>query len=92
MVRHSSAKGIYGGSIPPQASRQMEFGIDNIFLNCPSGGTGIRARLKIVSRRGCGFDSHLGHYTRASKFICLLVGSERIFVIERSEIENHLAM
>ena len=28
---------------------------------CPSGGTGIRARLKIVSRKGCGFDSHLGH-------------------------------
>lgn len=28
---------------------------------CPSGGIGIRARLKIVSRKGCGFDSHLGH-------------------------------
>ncbi len=27
----------------------------------PSGGTGIRARLKIVSRKGCGFDPHLGH-------------------------------
>lgn len=27
----------------------------------PSGGIGIRARLKIVSRKGCGFDSHLGH-------------------------------
>ena len=51
VVRHSSAKGIYGGSIPPQASRQK----------CPSGGIGIRARLKIVSRKGCGFDSHLGH-------------------------------
>ena len=32
-----------------------------IVFHCPSGGTGIRARLKIVSRKGCGFDSHLGH-------------------------------
>ena len=29
--------------------------------NCPGGGTGIRARLKIVSLTGCGFDPHLGH-------------------------------
>lgn len=27
----------------------------------PSGGTGIHARLKIVFRKDCGFDSHLGH-------------------------------
>ncbi len=29
--------------------------------DCPDGGTGIRARLKIVSRKGCGFDPHSGH-------------------------------
>ena len=28
---------------------------------CPSGGIGIRTRLKIVTRKRCGFDSHLGH-------------------------------
>ncbi len=28
---------------------------------CRSGGIGRRARLKIVSFRGCGFDSHLRH-------------------------------
>ena len=27
-----------------------------------SGGIGIRARLKIVSRKGCGFDAHLAHH------------------------------
>ncbi len=36
--------------------------MDFVFaLGGPSGGIGIRARLKIVSRKGCGFDSHLGH-------------------------------
>ena len=30
------------------------------FPACPGGGTGIRARLKIVSRMGCGFDPHPG--------------------------------
>ncbi len=30
-------------------------------LRCPSGGIGRRARLKIVFRKGCGFNSHLGH-------------------------------
>ena len=29
--------------------------------NCRSGGIGIRARLKIASRKGCGFKSHLRH-------------------------------
>ena len=33
-----------------------------------SGGIGIRARLKIVSRKGCGFDSHLAHQCKAKKF------------------------
>ena len=32
----------------------------NLF-HCPDGGIGIRARLKIVSRKGCGFDPHSGH-------------------------------
>jgi hypothetical protein len=27
----------------------------------PGGGIGIRARLKIVSRKGCGFDARPGH-------------------------------
>src|SRR5512141_1672695 len=31
-----------------------------------SGGTGRRARLKIVFLRDCGFDSHLRHYTTPS--------------------------
>ena len=35
---------------------------------CPDGGIGIRARLKIVSRKGCGFDSHSGH---RGKKICV---------------------
>ena len=30
-------------------------------LTWASGGTGIRARLKIVFLRECGFDSHLAH-------------------------------
>ena len=66
VVRHSSAKGICGGSIPPQASKDQ---IVLIFMlecfgvhNRPDGGTGIRARLKIVSRKGCGFDPHSGHW------------------------------
>ena len=41
---------------------------------CPSGGTGIRARLKIVSRKGCGFDSHLGHNKKfATKVVFFIV-------------------
>src|SRR3989338_3397609 len=32
-----------------------------VHFRCWSGGIGIRARLKIVSRKGCGFDSHLQH-------------------------------
>ena len=60
----------------------------------PSGGTGIRARLKIVSRKGCGFDSHLGHkfknlalarflnlWMRVNKLRYLRVGIERFFVL-----------
>ena len=42
---------------------------------CPSGGIGIRARLKIVSRKGCGFDSHLGHKIKA----------ERLFIVVREK-------
>ena len=41
-----------------------------------SGGTGIRARLKIVSRKGCGFDSHLEHYWK------LKVQSEKLKIKE----------
>ena len=32
------------------------------FASCPDGGIGIRAPLKMVSRKGCGFDSHSGHH------------------------------
>lgn len=48
VVTRRSAKPLCTGSIPVYASRA-------------SGGTGIRARLKIVSRKGCGFDPHLAH-------------------------------
>ena len=58
VVRQRSAKSLYGGSIPPYASIVKEYSPS---LECPDGGTGIRARLKIVSRKGCGFDSHSGH-------------------------------
>ena len=34
-----------------------------IASDCPSGGIGIHARLKIVCRKACGFNSHLGHIT-----------------------------
>jgi hypothetical protein len=34
---------------------------------CPSGGIGIRARLKIVSRKRCGSDPHLGHSRQENK-------------------------
>ena len=33
----------------------------------PGGGTGIRARLKIVSRKGCGFDPHPGHHDKTRR-------------------------
>ena len=38
--------------------------LENLFIlyvHCRSGGTGIRARLKIVFRKECGFNSHLRH-------------------------------
>ena len=34
-----------------------------------SGGIGIRARLKIVSRKGCGFDAHLAHKELLEKIV-----------------------
>ena len=85
MVRHSSAKGIYGGSIPPQASLKYlnmlrYFRIDI----CPSGGTGIRARLKIVSRKGCGFDSHLGHNAGVAELVYALVLGTSVARLEGS--------
>ena len=33
----------------------------NRIKKCPGGGTGIHATLKMLSRKGCGFDSHSGH-------------------------------
>ena len=33
----------------------------NILKKCPGGGTGIHATLKMLSRKGCGFDSRPGH-------------------------------
>ncbi len=56
MVRQRSAKPLYGGSIPPQASRKLR----EQFSGCPGDGTGIRSRLKIGGRKACGFDSHPG--------------------------------
>ncbi len=41
---------------------------------CPDGGIGIRARLKIVSRKGCGFDPHSGHIFMKSSKTLLLIG------------------
>ena len=35
---------------------------------CPGGGTGRRARLKIVFRKECGFDSRPGHFETISNF------------------------
>ena len=56
MVTLESAKLLCAGSIPAQASRCSR----NVRVRV-SGGIGIRARLKIVSRKGCGFDAHLTH-------------------------------
>ncbi len=36
---------------------------------CPDGGIGIRARLKIVSRKGCGFDPHSGHHASLAQLV-----------------------
>ena len=44
MVRHESAKLLYGGSIPPQAL--VPFNLIRV-----SGGTGIRATLKMSSAK-----------------------------------------
>ena len=38
-----------------------------IFYKRASGETGIRARLKIVFRKECGFDAHLGHKLNTEK-------------------------
>ena len=42
-----------------------------------SGGTGRRARLKLVFLRECGFDSHLRHYTLSGHNILPLSGYEK---------------
>ena len=50
-----------------------------------SGGTGRRARLKLVFLRECGFDSHLRHKTQAlaldAKGLCFLMVYSREIVI-----------
>ena len=45
MVRHLSAKEIYGGSIPPAASR-------SIMLKCSGGVIGSRTSLKMMRPQG----------------------------------------
>jgi hypothetical protein len=56
VVTQRSAKPRCAGSIPAYASDP-----DIAYWVRPGGGIGIRARLKIVSRKGCGFDAHPGH-------------------------------
>lgn len=41
---------------------------------CLDGGTGIRSRLKIVSRKGCGFDSHSRHMDLMRQKLAYLIG------------------
>ena len=42
-----------------------------------SGGTGRRARLKLVFLRECGFDSHLRHYTLTGHYVLPFAGFEK---------------
>ena len=62
-----SAKPTCRGSIPLHASSPRSF-----LGECPGGGIGIRARLKIVSRKGCGIVAHPGHMT--TLFLTILWG------------------
>jgi hypothetical protein len=40
----------------------------HFFYTSPGGGIGIRTGLKILGRKACGFDSHLGHHFRVYLF------------------------
>src|SRR5271156_2735380 len=48
----------------------MDGGVRRIYRHgsCPCGGTGRRARLKIVFRKECGFDSLHGHHLKCAIF------------------------
>ena len=45
-------------------------------VTCPDGGIGIRARLKIVSRKGCGFDPHSGHTKNKKSVNCVDISTQ----------------